>query len=80
VSKLTESELAILKAIDAAPDKVLGWNECREAAGLTTRGGRTVLNRMMDMRLICPSELPATYRWPTITFKGMQLLEAEQSA
>jgi hypothetical protein len=73
-TKLTASELAVLRAIDATPDKVMDWSECRRAAGLTPRGARVVMHRMMDNRLIGASEAPATYRWPALTFKGMQAL------
>lgn len=74
---ISKSELAILRAIDAAPNKVLDWAETRKAAGLTIVGHRRVMHSMMDRRLIAPSEEPATYRWPTITFKGMKTLAAE---
>lgn len=75
---LTKSELAILRAIDAANDKVLDWAETRRAAGLTIVGHRRVMHSMMDRSLIAPSDMPATYRWPTLTFKGLQALKAQQ--
>lgn len=79
-TQLTASELKILRALDAAPDKVLGWAETRKAAGLTIVGHRRVMYGMMDRLLIAPSELPATYQWPTLTFKGMRALQAAQVA
>lgn len=75
--KLTDSELKILRAIDSAPGKVLGWSEAIDAADLTIRGGRTVLNRLYDARYITRSEMPETYRYPTITFKGQLAARAE---
>lgn len=80
MTDLTKSELAILRAIDAAPGKTLDWHDCRKAANLTVRGSRAVLNRMFDTRLIGRSELPDTFRQPTLTFKGQQYLEAANAA
>lgn len=69
---LTKSERKVLDAIWAAPDKSVGYADLFGLAGHTTRGARTVLNRMVDRSLlgrstVCFSQL-------TITFKGMQAL------
>lgn len=75
MADFTKSELAIMNAIDATPNKVLGWTECRQAANLTIRGGRTVVNRLLDYGVIARSEHPDTYRELTLTFKGMRWLK-----
>lgn len=74
----TESEIKILEALDAAPEKKLTGEECRQAAKLTHRGWRQVESRMVRKNLVgrvfergSPVE---------ITFGGLRALRAQAAA
>lgn len=68
---LTKSERAVLDAIWATDNKVATYRVLSDAARLTPRGLRTVLNRMSDRSLLAPV---LNNGGLTITFKGMQAL------
>ena len=69
--KITASEMRVLRALDAAPDKIADASELRRSANLTLRGFRTVAWRMEDRRLIGRSQ----NRNYTLTFAGMMALK-----
>lgn len=69
---LTKSERKVLDAIWTAEDKSVGYCDLFALAGRTTRGARTVLNRMVDRSLLTRSD--GCFSKLTITLKGMQAL------
>jgi len=69
---LSKAEAAILRAFQADPDRSIHYRELGKAAGLTLRGGRIVLNRMMDHSLLAqPDFHKGDY---VLTFKGARAL------
>ena len=72
---LTKGEVTILQALDQTEGKVLDFQSLLKALETTPRGARTIINQMLDQRLIDHSEAPETYRDLTLTFKGMQALK-----
>lgn len=75
-SALTRSQASILKALNAAPDKVLSFRDVRDATGLTFRGLRIVLHRLEDLNML--SRCDGHGSDFTLTFGGMRALKAEQ--
>lgn len=70
--KLTKSEAAVLQAFKADPNARLHYRDLEQAAGLTARGGRIVLQRMMDRSLIGQRDHhQGDY---VLTFKGARVL------
>jgi hypothetical protein len=68
MDKLTRGELFILNEIDSVPDKIASAYVLRAAVKFTTRGFATVINRMVDNRLVARTDDGRI----TITFAGMQ--------
>lgn len=70
---MTKSELAILKALNAADRKVATRNNLRTAAGLTIRGFNIVAQRMQHASLIARAEGLGEM---TLTMAGIKALRA----
>lgn len=73
--ELSKTERKVLDAIWGAPDKVVSSFTLERVMGLTSRGWRTVLNRMEDRSLLALKRDGDRHALGvTITFKGMQAL------
>ncbi|MER8394060.1 hypothetical protein NKH10_19410 [Mesorhizobium sp. M1340] len=72
--RIPPATLRALKALDAAPEKKMTYNEFRKASGVKTRAYYPFVNRLLDQRLIGPHGDNRADVGYTITFAGMQAL------